>query len=112
MAKDLISRMREARQTLVPVGGFKFVIRRPTELEMIELQGEARARGALRHVIGWEDVKESDVLENGNPDPLGFDADVCTEWLSDRLELLTAVTDAVFKSFSDHTEKRRAAEKN
>lgn len=112
MAKALIEKIRAARETLVEIGGFEFIIRRPTELEMIELQGEPRGRGALRHVIGWGKVKESDLLPSGGPDLLEFDADVCTEWLTDRLDLLSPVVDAVFGSFKQHADQREAAAKN
>lgn len=112
MAASLIDKIRAARETVIEAGGFEFTIRRPTELEMIELRDQPRARGALRYVTGWAKVKESDLLPSGGPDLLEFDADVCAEWLTDRLDLLKPVVDGVFGAFDRHAEKREGAAKN
>jgi len=112
MSHALIAKMRAAREQTVEVGGFKFVVRRPTEMDMMEMQDKPLGRSALRHVVGWSGVKESDVLANGDPEPLGYDAEVAEEWLIDRLDLLAPLTDAVINSFRDHADKREAAEKN
>ena len=112
MSQSLIAKMRAAREQNVEVGGFTFVVRRPTEMDMMEMQNKPLGRSALRHVVGWSDVKESDVLANGDPEPLEYDAGIAEEWLLDRIDLLAPLTDKVMTSFRDHIAKRAAAEKN
>ncbi len=112
MSQALIAKMRNAREQTVDVGGFRFVVRRPTEMDMIEWGEQTMGREALKHVVGWSGVKESDVLPNGDPEPLEYDAEVAEEWLTDRLDLLAPLTEKVVGSFRDHVAKREAAEKN
>ncbi len=109
---SLVEEIRKAREMKVEAGGFTFVIRRPTALEMIELQNQPRGRAILPFVIGWEGVKEIDVVPGGDPHPLSFDADVCAEWLTDRLDLLAPVADGVFAAFKAHEDRLEDAKKN
>ena len=51
--------------------------------------------GTVNLVIGWEKVREIDVISSGDPHPLKFDADVCREWLSDRPDLLVPLVDKI-----------------
>ena len=109
---SLVEKIRKARETKVEAGGFTFVIRRPTGLEMAEMPAISRGRAILPYVIGWEGVREIDIAPGGDPHPLKFDADVCAEWLTDRLDLLAPVVDSVFGSFKQHADQREAAAKN
>lgn len=108
----LVDKLRKAREVTVEVGGFGFVIRRPTALEMIEIQNQPRGRAILPFVIGWDGVKELDLIPGGDPHPLAFDADVCAEWLTDRLDLLAPVAEAVFAAFAAHESALEGAKKN
>jgi hypothetical protein len=115
MSDKLIAQARLAREQIVPVGGFSFTVRRPTELEMLDLAGLSGtevARASLRHVIGWSGVREADVIPAGNPEPLEFDPDIAAECLTDRLDLLSPLVKAVHDSFSAHVAAREAAAKN
>lgn len=109
---SLVDKLRKARETTVAVGGFDFIIRRPTALEMIEMRDQPRGRAILPFVIGWDKVKELDLIPGGDPHPLAFDANVCAEWLTDRLDLLSPLADAVFKAYADHEARREDAKKN
>lgn len=109
---SLVEKIRKARETRVGAGGFTFVIRRPTALEMIEIQNQPRGRAILPFVIGWEGVKEVDLIPGGDPHPLAFSADACEEWLTDRLDLLAPVADAVFAAFKEHEDRLEDAKKN
>lgn len=111
---SLVEKIRKAREQVVTVGGHDFTIRRPTELEMVELQaaGRGRGRAILPHVVGWSGVRAIDVLPGGDPHPLEFDARVRDEWLTDRLDLLQPLAEAVFKAFDDHARQQEAAAKN
>lgn len=109
---SLIDKIRKARESRVEAGGFGFSIRRPTGLEMIELQNQPRGRAILPFVVGWDGVTEGDLIPGGDPHPLAFDADVCAAWLEDRLDLLVPVSEAVFASFAEHAKRLEDAKKN
>lgn len=108
----LVAKLRKARELRVEAGGFGFLIRRPTALEMMELQNHPRGRAILPYVIGWDSVREIDVLPGGDPHPLAFDGDVCAEWLTDRLDLLAPLADAVFAAYQAHEQRLEDAKKN
>jgi hypothetical protein len=109
---SLIDKIRKAREQTVEAGGHRFVVRRPTALEMIEIQDKPRGRAILPFVIGWDGVRELDVVPGGDPHPLPFDVDLCNEWLTDRLDLLSVLADAVFDSFAAHAARQEDAKKN
>lgn len=110
---SLLDRIKKAREVKVPVGGFTFLVRRPSELEMLELKRSGiTERKLLDFVVGWEGVKESDLINGGDPHPLAFDSAACCLWLEDRADLLGPVVSQVIQSFQDHAAQRQAAEKN
>lgn len=108
----LADKIRKARETPVEVGGFTFTVRRPTDIEMFELQGSASAGRLLPYVVGWSGVKELDLIPGGDPHPLAFSADVCAEWLADRPDLLGPLVAAIVESYSKHAEALDLAAKN
>lgn len=99
---SLVEKIRKARETRVEAGGFGFLIRRPTALDMAELTAVSRGRAVLPYVIGWDGVREIDVIPGGDPHLLPFDADVCAEWLTDRIDILAPLATAIFDSFAAH----------
>jgi hypothetical protein len=107
---SLVERMRKAREQKVQAGGFTFVVRRPTDVDMMEMAGRVDARRLIPYVVGWEGVAEMDLVKGGEPHPLAFDAAACAEWLADRPDLLTPLVEAVLASYTVHAE-RLAAEK-
>jgi len=109
---SLVDKLRKAREARVLAGGHTFIVRRPTALELIEIQSQPRGRAILPFVIGWEGVKELDLIPGGDPHPLAFDADVCAEWLTDRLDLLGPVADGIFEECAKHVAALEAERKN
>lgn len=109
---SLAEKLRKAREVKVEAAGFTFTVRRPTDLEMIELQQQTAARAILPYVVGWEGVSELSMFDGGTPHPLPFDAVVCAEWLQDRLDILTAIVAAVFKAYEAHQIKLAELAKN
>ena len=69
------------------------------------------ARALLPFVIGWKNVKESDVIPGGDGHQLPFDGEACREWLLDRIDILPALIDAFVKGYEAHLAKRSDAEK-
>ena len=53
----LADKIRKARESTVEVGGYTFTVRRPTDLEMFELQGSVSAGRLLPFVVGWSGVR-------------------------------------------------------
>jgi hypothetical protein len=109
---SLADKIRKAREQVVPLGDFKFTIRRPTDVEMLELQGSSSVSRLFKFIVGWEGVKELDIIAGGDPHPLAFDAEACREWLEDRPDLLGPVVSTIVGSYSRHTEALEAAAKN
>lgn len=106
----LVERMRKARETRVQSGGVTFIVRRPTDLDMMELGRQVDARRLVPFVVGWEGVTEGHLINGGDPHPLPFDAEACAEWLADRPDLLAPLVEIILSSYSEHAE-RIAAEK-
>jgi hypothetical protein len=109
---SLIDKIRRSREQMVPVGGFTFLVRRPTDIEMLALAGGGGVSRLLPFVVGWDGVKEIDIIPGGDPHPLPFDAEVCAEWLADRPDLLTPLVEAIMQSYRAHAEALAEAAKN
>lgn len=112
MSAKLIEKLRKAREQKVEVSGFTFTIRRPTDMEMLAMQGTGSVARLLPFVVGWEGVKELDIIPGGDPHPLPFDANVCAEWLADRADLITPLVAAILESYSKHAAKLGESAKN
>ncbi len=108
---SLIEKLKRARESTVEVGGFTFTVRRPTDLEMFEHRNMG-PRELLKFVVGWAGVKESDLINGGDPHPVTFDQDLCAEWLSDRAELLSAVAGRVRQAYYEAKAHQDQAAKN
>lgn len=108
----LVEKMRKAREKRLEAGGYVFIIRRPTELEMLLLGQNRTPTSPLRFVVGWEGVKELDLIPGGDPHPAEFDSEACIEWLSDRPDLYVPVSEAVIGAYTEHKAAMEAAEKN
>lgn len=87
------NRMRARREAWAEVQGFRFHLRLPTALQIS--QANTGVEVALQSVIGWEGVKECDLLPDEPDTPAAFDADACREFLSERLDLLAEVVEEV-----------------
>lgn len=112
MSNPLIEKLRKAREQNVEVGGYTFTVRRPTDVEMINLSGVGSAGRMLPFVVGWEGVKEIDIIPGGDPHPLPFDADVCAEWLADRVDLFSPLVKAIMASYHQHAGALETKAKN
>lgn len=108
----LAEKMRKARESRVEVGGHVFVVRRPTDVEMMGFAKSRNPTDLIRFVVGWDKVREIDLLPGGDPHPAPFDSDACTEWLSDRSDLLGPVVDAVIESYQAHKARLEESAKN
>ena len=108
----LSEKIRRSREIRVEAGGKVFIVLRPTTMDMIELQGKSAARAILPHIIGWEGVTGLDLYPGGDGAPVGFDADACAEWLSDRVDLLGPIAQAAVDAYDDHRQRIEDDAKN
>lgn len=108
----LLDKIRKARESAVTAGGFRFTVRRPTDVEVMGLRGNVTVAALIPFVVGWEGVKELDLIAGGDPHPLAFDAAVCAEWLSDRPDLLRPLAEEIMAGYQRHVEAMEAAAKN
>lgn len=108
---NLADKIRKARETSIEVGGFKLKIRRPTDIESTSM-AYSNIREAVpdvaRYVIGWEGVKESDLIDGGKPDPVQFDSDLFGEWISDRPDLWEPIINGVLEAYRAHRKRMEA----
>jgi len=108
----LADKLRKAREMSVEAGGFKFTVRRPTDLEMIEMRGTVNGSQLLKFILGWDGVREIDMLEGGDPHPLPFTREVAEEWLADRPDLFAKLAEAIIQGYQEHAQKLEDAAKN
>lgn len=115
MAKSLEERIHAARRITVPVGGWNFIIMRPTYDDMADMHsaGSITSREVVRRfVIGWEGVKELDVVPGGTGEPAEFSAGAFSAWVADQPELWSPLSTAILESFTNYISARDAAAKN
>lgn len=112
MSSKLAEKIRKSREKLVPVGGYDFTIRRPTDLDMMGFSRSSNPLDLARFVVGWDKVKELDLLPGGDGHPVPFDADACSEWLADRTDLLVPLVEAITEAYQEHKQRQEDAEKN
>lgn len=104
-----VEKYKQAGQTRVPACGFLFVIQRPTIAEVYNAGGaKVSLDFVAKHIVGWESVKESDLLPGGDPEPVSFDSELMAAWLSDRADLWSPLTEAVIESFKAYEEAQAA----
>jgi hypothetical protein len=74
MSKSLIEQLKKSRQSKVVSGDFSFVITRPTDQDMAEIRSASIDQKELfsRFVIGWDGVKEIDIISSGDDTPAEF----------------------------------------
>ncbi|MBK8745712.1 hypothetical protein [Propionivibrio sp.] len=107
----LSEKILRSRESVVPAGGFKFTIRRPTDLDMIEFSKTRRPADLVRFVVGWKDVTDGDLYPGGDGAPATFDAEACAEWLADRSDLMVVLVNAVAEAYQAHKTALEVAEK-
>lgn len=109
----LADKIRAARTLRLPAGGHTFVALRPTDMDMVEFQATDRhPRHLLKHIIGWDGVREMDIVPSGDPHPAPFDPEALAEWLKDRLDILGEIAAGLLKAYADHQAAKDTAVKN
>ena len=108
----LADKIRKSREKVIPVGGYDFTIRRPTDMDMMEFSKSRNPSDLIKFVVGWDKVKELDLLPSGDGHPAPFDADACAEWFSDRTDLMVPVINGITEAYQEHKQKQEDSAKN
>lgn len=114
MSKELIAKLRKAREFEVVVGRVTFTCRRPTDVEAVEWHSKGAKFADLVKgcVVGWSGVTEDDVAGNGNADPVPFNADLWQEWIADRADYWEPIATPILNAYQAHAEKTEERQKN
>jgi len=117
VSASLAEKIRIARHKTVEVDGLKIVFNRPTDIQIANLYEEygkehSKYEVAKRFVIGWVDVKESDLFDGGSDKIVPFEADAFEEWLSDSREAWSPLYEAIMTAYVEYADDRETAIKN
>ena len=110
MKQVSLASYRKAGQTRVDVGRFTFTVQRPTPAEVVVGRQGRHIDLAFTaaHIVGWENVLESDLLPGGDPEPAAFAADVFAAWMEDMPDLWAPLAQALSDSYRAYEEALEA----
>lgn len=111
MSKALIEKLKRARERKVEVAGNSFTIRRPTDAEVVAMDGRRALDYVQAFVVDW-DLAELAVVPGGGPEKVPFDRDLWAEWVSDRPQIWEPLANALLEDYKAHVEARETAGKN
>ena len=114
MSRELIAKLRKAREFDVVIGRMTFTCRRPNDDDAVKwFNGGADLSDlTLRNVIGWSGVTEDDVIGNGSSDPVPFHIDLWKEWVADRSDFWQPIAEKLIDAYRAHDEKIKERAKN
>ena len=100
----LIEKLKKNRETEVEAGGFKFTVRRPTDMQIADMRDQDIKQGDIleRFVVGWSGVRELDIIPSGSAMEIPFDTGVFMEWVADHPELWVDLCQAAITSYETH----------
>lgn len=111
---SLREKLLAARERWMEVGGFRLKVRRPSDLELLELSGksteEIARKFAMDCVVDWT-LTEADVLPGvGGNGRAEFDAELYRDWVADRIEVLREVANTVAAMISERRQRKEESE--
>jgi hypothetical protein len=115
---SLIDKIKKARETGVEVDGFRFNVRLPSPKEM-HIVREAIAKNpqvamcevAERFVVGWDGVKEIDLIPGGTGVAVEFDHALWAEWCQYKPQFWFPIADAALKAYNTYMETQGETKK-
>lgn len=112
MSADLLARLRAARETWATVGGREFLLRRPTDVQLLRIS-RAEDEDLLRLcLVGWRGITLAELVPGGDGAPAPFELDAAVEWLEDRPQLYTGVCEAIVDLLNGRIATLAESEKN
>lgn len=109
---ELRDQIRRAREAWHEVGRFGFLVRRPTAEQVRLWREDPWSTVLARCVLDWRGVKGSDLVDGGPDAPAAWDADDFAEWISDRADVLNALSDLIVALVAARAKVVGATEKN
>lgn len=99
----------KARESVCEVGRFKFIVRRPTQMQQL-LRGNRHKGNDLEvanesienDVIGWEGVLESDLKQDGAAEAAPFDPALYRAWVGDRPDVALAIWEHITQALAGY----------
>ena len=110
----LSEKLRKSRLFKFEIDGHKLILERPTQYDMVILHthGMPHRDIAQKFVVGWEEVREVDILKGGTTDIIEFDQDAWCEWLDDNPEWWAPIGEKVVSAFTEYLDRRKTSVKN
>ena len=112
---ELIERLKRARERSVEINKIKFTVRRPTDMEIVEMREQAsnmpQSEVLKRFVVDWSGVKESDLVPGGTGVNVPFDSDLFMEWVVDQPKVWSPLSDAITEEYEKHVKALEKSEK-
>lgn len=106
MSQILIDKINKEREIPLDIDGVKIIARRPTHLQMAELDGrEVSVRDLLKLVVtGWE-MTELQLLPGGTPKAVPFSTELFMAWAEDKPKAWKPVINAALDAYRAHKQK-------
>lgn len=110
---SLADKIRESRRIEIPVGEIKFTAYRITDeqFRIFARDGLSGAEVCRRQVIGWDGVKESDIIDGGSDNPVKFEKQLFDLIIGDKPdwweELEKKIIDSADQRFRERFENRK-----
>jgi hypothetical protein len=115
MSQSLINRLLSQRESWLDLEpGKRVKVRRPPELEAVDLRHGVTLEHVTKYVVGWEGITEADLLGAtvGSDTVPAFSADVWTIVVTDRMEWFALVRNKIMELVVEHLTAKDAAAKN
>lgn len=114
MSIQLLEKLKQARQSRVQCGEITFIITRPTDQDMAYANRVNLGQKEIfsKFVIGWEGVKEIDIIDSGDSTPAEFSPELFASWIEDKPDYWQPIAQGVKEAYKKHVEKRADALKN
>jgi len=107
--------MRKARESRVKVGAVTLTIRRPTDMDALDLSFSSTREaivGVSRFVVDWSGMNEIDLVPGGTSEPVPFDDEIFVEWIQDKPQYWEDLIKGVRDSYHNYRKKLETETKN
>jgi hypothetical protein len=113
---SLAEKIRQSRHCTAEINGLKFYYTRPTDIQMAALFAASDGKHnkydvAKQFVFGWN-LKESDLIPDGEDKPVKFDDELFAEWLADARDSWGPLYESIMGSYVEYSTDREDALKN
>lgn len=108
---SLADKIRASREQWIKAGGYEFLVRRPTTVQMGRWSTEEGSGFVCKCVVDWK-VKEHEIVAGGGGAVPPFDVEAFREWVEDQLEVLAELATKIRELIEKHQKAQAAVEKN